>query len=74
LVESKGGKVTGLNTDSITCTFPNNEFLFDLIYDKNINGYYWDNEKNIPTYKLEPIWKHVKYPKMKKYTRKKNMY
>ncbi len=37
LVESKGGKVTDLNTDAITCTFPNNEFPFDLIDDKNIN-------------------------------------
>ena len=66
LVESKGGKVTDLNTDAITCTFPNNEFPFDLIDDKNINGYYWDDEKTIPKYKLEPVGKHVKYPKMEK--------
>ena len=60
-------KITDLNTDAFTCTFPNNEFPFDLIDDKNINGYYWDDEKTIPKYKLEPVGKHVKYPKMEKY-------
>ena len=30
LIESKGGKVTDLNTDAITCTFEDNKFLFEL--------------------------------------------
>ena len=70
LVESKGGRITDLNTDAITCTFPGEKFPFNLIDDKNINGYYWDDEKTIPKYKLEPVGKHVKYPKMEKYMRK----
>jgi 5-methylcytosine-specific restriction endonuclease McrA len=70
LVESKGGRITDLNTDAITCTFPDDQCPFNLIDDKNINGYYWDDEKTIPKYKLEPVGKHVKYPKMEKYMRK----
>ena len=45
LVESKGGRITDLNTDAITCTFPGEKCPFSLIDDKNINGYYWDDEK-----------------------------
>ena len=70
LVESKGGRITDLNTDAITCTFPDDQCPFNLIDDKNINGYYWDDLKTIPKYKLEPVGKHVKYPKMEKYMRK----
>ena len=69
LVESKGGEITDLNTDAIACNFPDDQCPFDLIDDKNINDYYWDDEKTIPKYKLEPIWKHVKYPKKEKYMR-----
>ena len=64
LVESKGGRITDLNTDAITCTYPDDQCPFGLIDDKNINGYYWDDEKTIPKYKLEQVGKHVKYPKM----------
>ncbi len=50
LVESKGGRITDLNTDATTCTFPDDQCPFSLIDDKNINGYYWDDEKTIPKY------------------------
>ena len=69
LIESKGGKVTDLNTDAITCTFPDNKLPFDLSDGKNIDGYYWDDEKTILKYKLEPVGKHVLYPKMEKHIR-----
>ena len=68
LVESKGGTVTDLNTDVITCTFKGDVFPFELIDDKNLN-YYWDDDKTTPKYKLEPVGKHVKYPKLVKYMR-----
>jgi 5-methylcytosine-specific restriction enzyme A len=68
LVESKGGIVTDINTDAITCTFPNDKFPFDLIDEKNLN-YYWDELKTVPKYKLEPIAKRVKYPKLVHYMR-----
>jgi hypothetical protein len=64
LIESKGGKVTDLNTDAITCTFEDNKFPFDLSDGKNIDGYYWDDNKTILEYKLELVGKHVLYPKM----------
>jgi GTPase SAR1 family protein len=69
LIESKGGKVTDLNTDAITCTFEDNRLPFELSDGKNIDGYYWDEEKTILKYKLEPVGKHVLYPKMEKYIR-----
>jgi hypothetical protein len=70
LVESKGCIVTDINTDAITCTFPDDKFPFDLMEDaKNINGYYWDELKTIPKYKLEPNAKRVKYPKLVHYMR-----
>jgi hypothetical protein len=36
LIKSKGGKVTDLNTDAITCTFKDNKFPFELSDGKNI--------------------------------------
>jgi ABC-type uncharacterized transport system fused permease/ATPase subunit len=69
LIESKGGKVTDLNTDAITCTFEDNKLPFELSDGKNIDGYYWDDEKTILKYKLEPVGKHVLYPKMEKFIR-----
>jgi hypothetical protein len=53
LVESKGGKVTDLNTDAITCTFPNDICPFELIDDKNLTKYYWDDKETIPKYKWQ---------------------
>jgi 5-methylcytosine-specific restriction enzyme A len=79
LVESKGGVVTDINTDAITCTFPDDKFPFGLIDAapgcgaatqlKNLNGYYWDELKTVPKYKLEPNAKRVKYPKLVHYMR-----
>ena len=68
LVESKGGIVTDINTDAITCTFPDDKFPFDLIDEKNLD-YYWDKLKTVPKYKLEPNAKRVKYPKLVHYMR-----
>jgi DNA replication protein DnaC len=69
LVESKGSIIPDMNTDAITCTFPDDKFPFDLIDEKNINGSYWDELKTIPQYKLEPNAKRVKYPKLVHYMR-----
>ncbi len=69
-VESKGGIITYLKTDAITRTFPGEKCPINLIDDKYINVFYWDDEKTIAKYKLEPVGKHVKYPKMEKYMRK----
>ncbi len=66
LVESKNWRITDLNSDAITCTFPCEKCQFNLIDDKGVNDYYGDDEKTIPKYKLELIGKHVKYPKMEK--------
>jgi hypothetical protein len=36
-----------------------NNFPFDLSDGKNIDGLYWDDDKTILKYKLEPVGKHV---------------
>ena len=68
LVEAKGGVVTDINTDAITCYFADDKFPFDLIDDKNLD-YYWDELKTVPKYKLEKNAKRVKYPKLVHYMR-----
>ena len=52
LVKSKGGEVLDLNTDCISCSFPNDVLPFDL-EGKNIKGYYFDDNNEVPKYKLE---------------------
>ena len=44
LIESKNGTVLDLNTDCITCNFKDNKFPFELDNNKNIVGYYYNNE------------------------------
>jgi hypothetical protein len=68
-IESKGGKITDLNTDMITCTFEDNKLPTDLSDGKNIEVYNssWNDNKTILKYKLEPEGKLVLYPKRKKY-------
>ena len=53
LIESKNGTVLDLNTDCITCNFKDNKFPFELDNNKNIVGYYYDNENKELLYKLE---------------------
>jgi hypothetical protein len=69
-IESKGGKVPDLNTDAITCTFEDNKLPSELSDGKNIDCYHWDDKKTILKYKLEPMGRHVIYPKMEKYEQK----
>ena len=52
IVEVNNGKVWDVNTDSVACTFENNELPFELD-GINLSGFYWDDEKLIPKYKVE---------------------
>ena len=61
LIESKGGTVIDVNTDSITCTFDDDELPFELD-DNQIKGYYYNDNKH--KYKLEAIGKRIRYPKL----------
>ena len=70
LIKSKGGIVLDLNTDCISCTFPNDILPFEL-NDKNILGYYFDADKKIPKYKLENKNTRLQIQKMPKYQRTK---
>jgi hypothetical protein len=73
VIENNGGKVKDLYTDAITCTFEDNKLPFELSDGKNIDGYYWDDKRTRLKYKLEPVGKHVIYPKMEKLSELTNM-
>ena len=56
IIESNQGTVLDLNTDCVTCTFENNIFPFELDKNNDIKGfyyYYYDENINVPMYKLE---------------------
>ena len=72
LVESHKGTVLDLNTDCVTCVFRNNKLPFELIKDSdNIEGYYFDDAKKVPKYKLEhkPEGYRLKNSKLENYKR-----
>jgi 5-methylcytosine-specific restriction endonuclease McrA len=65
IIESKGGRILDLNTDAITCTFPDNKNPFVVMEDgTNIEGYYYKDKT--PKYKLENGHR-VKSEKMKNF-------
>ena len=51
IIEKKGGEILEYKTDAIRYSIK--EFPFQLIDDKNILGYYWDEAKKSPKYKIE---------------------
>ena len=54
LIKSKNGTCLSVRTDCVECVFPDNEFPFKMCSDnKNIEGYYFDDDAKIPKYKLE---------------------
>lgn len=54
IIENNGGVPLDLKTDAIVCYFKNNEFPFELMDDGiNIKDYYWDDNKQVPKYKIE---------------------
>ena len=71
LIESKGGKVLDLNTDCISCSFPNDILPFELTDGKNISGYYYKNGE--PKYKLENKFTRLQVQRKAQYKRE-NVY
>jgi nucleoside-triphosphatase THEP1 len=68
LIQEKGGKVLDLNTDCVSCSFPDNKFPFELNVDgKNICGYYYENGE--PKYKLEPKKTRLQVERKQQYKR-----
>jgi hypothetical protein len=53
LIESKNGKVVDINTDAISIITNDNVFPFEILSDGSINGYYWDEHKQVNKYKFE---------------------
>ena len=53
-VQSKGGQIVSLNTDCVSCTFPDDVLPFNKDPDSaNLTGYYFDSEMQFPKFKLE---------------------
>jgi hypothetical protein len=61
LVESKGGTVLDVNTDAAICMFPGNICPFDKDADGNVIGYYFDDNNEVPKYKLDAHSERVKH-------------
>ena len=68
IVKQNGGVVLDLNTDACVCVFPKGA-PFKLDQAGNIEGYYYDDQKTAPKYKLEVKDARVKVPNMPGYTR-----
>ncbi len=51
-VKSHGGTVLDVNTDCCACVFPDDKFPFAL-NGNNLEGYYYDDAKTMPKYRLE---------------------
>ena len=68
LVKSKGGEVLDLNTDCISCSFPDDVLPFELD-GKNLVGFYFDDDNKIPKYKLEDKNTRLQIERMPKYKR-----
>ena len=52
IIKSNNGQVLDLNTDCITCSFDNDVFPFKM-NDNILEGFYYDDDKSVPMYKLE---------------------
>ena len=52
MLKKNNGTVLDVNTDAVSCIFPDDKLPFKLD-GINLKKYYWDNEKLIPKYKIE---------------------
>ena len=70
IIKHKNGFILDLSTDCVPCVFPDGVLPFKL-ESNNIKGYYYDNEKEFPKYKLDnkPDDHRLKVSKMKNFIR-----
>ena len=61
IIEKNGGKILEYKTDCVVFHHPSDVFPFELIDEKNVKGYYFDDDEKVPKYKMESkIWRlHV---------------
>ena len=53
IIESKNGTILDVNTDAISCTFPDDVFPFKMLNDVDIDVFFYDKDKKEPMFKLE---------------------
>jgi DNA replication protein DnaC len=53
LVESKGGTVLDVNTDAVSCIFPDNKLPFEIVEEIQLKNQLWDEKQTVYKYKLE---------------------
>ena len=63
-IQRLGGSVLDVNTDCAICTFKNNEFPFAVNSDNNVEGYYFDNDMQVPKYKVEKDSERLKHQQL----------
>ena len=68
LIESKNGIILDLNTDAISFITKNNVFPFDISKDGvNIKDYYYNDNEELPKYKVENKNGRLCIPKLQGY-------
>ena len=53
IIEKNGGKVLEYKTDCVVFHHPSDVFPFELIDEKNVKGFYFDDDEKVPKYKME---------------------
>ena len=69
IIEKNGGKVLELKTDCIVFYHPSFVFPFELIDDKNVKGFYFDDDEQVPKYKMEQFKGYMTCERMARYVR-----
>ena len=74
LIESKNGIILDLNTDAISFITKNNVFPFDISKDGvNIKDYYYNDNEELPKYKVENKNGRLCIPKLQGYKKMNNL-
>lgn len=53
IIEKNGGKILEYKTDCVVFHHPSDVFPFELIDEKNVKGFYFDDDEKVPKYKME---------------------
>ncbi len=69
IIKDNGGTILDLNTDCIRCVFKSNDLPFELEDEINVKGYYYDEAKTLPKYKIEHKQERLQVSRLARYKR-----
>ena len=70
IIRQKNGIVLDVSTDCVSCVFPNNINPFTTSDGLNLDGYYYDENRSMPKYKLEDKEGLLQIERLSNYIRK----